>query len=114
MNADLSINHPIKSSSVGAAINVSNKSLNVNLAIDDIGIYGSVTNGNRTNNLGVTINLSELKIGIQHSTDVSYGDSTITNYTNYSINGASIIILYYFLTTGNFNTPTPSPVLGNG
>ena len=114
VNADLSINHPIKSSSVGAAINVSNKSLNVNLAIDDIGIYGSVTNGNRTNNLGVTINLSELKIGIQHSTDVSYGDSTITNYTNYSINGASIIILYYFLTTGNFNTPTPSPVLGNG
>lgn len=94
--------HPIKSSSAGININIVNFTLDLSVALDDIGISGSLTNGNTTNNFGVKLNLSELKIGFEGSTAIQWDNTTETAYTNASISGWGIAAAYILATTGQY------------
>ena len=94
--------HPIKSSSAGININIVNFTLDLSVGFDDIGISGSLTNGNTTNNFGVKLNLSELKIGFEGSTAIQWDNTTETAYTNASISGWAIAAAYILATTGQY------------
>ena len=94
--------HPIKSSSAGININIVNFTLDLSVGLDDIGISGSLTNGNTTNSFGIKLNLSELKIGFEGSTAIQWDNTTETAYTNASISGWAIAVAYIFATTGQY------------
>ena len=94
--------HPIKSSSAGININIVNFTLDLSVGLDDIGISGSLTNGNTTNSFGVKLNLSELKIGFEGSTAIQWDNTTETAYTNASISGWAIAAAYILATTGQY------------
>ena len=94
--------HPIKSSSAGININIANFTLDLSVGLDDIGISGSITNGNTTNSFGVILNLSELKVGFEGSTAIQWDNTTETAYTNASISGWAIAALYILVTTGQY------------
>ena len=94
--------HPIKSSSVGININIDNFTFNLSLGLDNIGISGSSTNGNATNNFGIRMNLSELKVGFESSTAIQRDNITETAYTNASVSGWAIAAAYILLTTGQY------------
>ena len=94
--------HPIKSSSAGININIVNFTLDLSVGLDDIGISGSLTNGNTTNSFGVKLNLSELKIGFEGSTAIQWDNTTETALTNASISGWAIAAAYILATTGQY------------
>ncbi len=95
--------HPIKSSSAGININIVDFTLDLNLALDDIGVSGSWTNDKTTNCFGLKINLSELKVGFEVSTSIQWDNNTTdTVYTNASVSGWAIVAAYYFVTTGQY------------
>ncbi len=94
--------HPIKSSSAGININIIDFTLDLSLGLDDIGISGSLTNGNSTNSLGIKLNLSELKVGFEGSTAIQWDNTTETAYTNASINGWAIVAAYILVTKGQY------------
>ena len=94
--------HPIKSSSAGININIVNFTLDLSVGLDDIGLSGSLTNGNTTNSFGVKLNLSELKIGFEGSTAIQWDNTTETAYTNASISGWAIAAAYILVTTGQY------------
>ena len=92
--------HPIKSSSAGININVVDFTLDLSVGLDDIGICGSLMNGNTTNSFGMKLNLSELKVGFEGSTAIQWDNATETAYTNVSVSGWMIAAVYILITTG--------------
>ena len=70
-----------------------------------------MANGVTTNSFGIKANLSELKIGFEHSTAIKWDNTTETTYNNVSISGWSIAAAYIFATAGQ---PMPSPSYAYG
>ena len=104
--AEGSMDNLVGSSSVGVRLNVSDFSLDIGLALDDIGITGSITEGTKTTSFGITANLTSFKIGITGETSISWDNVSEASYWNLSISGWTIIFLYCWLTTGQ---PVPAP-----
>ena len=98
--------HPIKSSSAGIKINIAKFTFDISMGLDNIGISGSLSNGNTTNSFGLKANLSELKVGFEGSTAVKWDNNTETTYTNVSVSGWAIAAAYVFITTGQ-SMPSP-------
>ena len=86
----------------------------ISVAADDISVFGSLTNGDKTQNFGMKTNLSELKSGYEWSTTVHDGNTSTTNYTNVSLNGMAIIYAFAFVTTFVMTgQPAPIPIYAN-
>ena len=109
--SDYNANHPIKSSSAGLKFNIKDFSVKINLAIDNISISSSIENGNTTNSLGLKVNLSELKLGVESSTSIKWDETTDTENVNISANAWAIAAVYVFLKTGQ-TAPSPEVVYG--
>ncbi len=105
--ANKSVEQPIKSSSAGIKINVSDFTLDLSFGLDNIGLSGTRSNGDVSNSFGLRANLSEFKVGFESSTAIHWDDRTGTNYTNVSVDGWTIIAVGIFVTTGQY-VRTPS------
>ncbi len=103
----MDVAHPIKSSSGGINLNIGNFTLNMSIGLDDLGISGSLVNGNTSSCFGIKANLSELKVGFEYSSAVEWDNTTETTYTNISFNGWFLAAAAIFGTTGQ-SIPTPS------
>ena len=103
--SNLNSNNPLLSSA-GLKINISDFTLNVNLAIDNIGVYASIADGDRTDSFGIRANLSEFKVGFEETSSVKW-DNDITEevYTNVSVNGGFLIAACMLVTTGQPVSP---------
>ena len=99
-NGDLQ--NPGTGSSAGISINICDFSLNLNVGFENIGISGSVANGNTTDSFGVKLDLSKLKIGFEGSEAIQWDNTTRTTYTNVSVSGWSLLAAYYYVTTGQY------------
>jgi len=100
-------NHPVKSSTVGLKLNIRDFSVDLSLGLDNIGLNGSLSNGNKTGSLAYRINLSELKIGYEMAESIELEDDLTENYyINAGVSGGFIFIAYAFLTTGQY-VPLP-------
>ena len=90
--ANRELSHPKLSSNVGIKIKIDKVALNIKLALDDISVSGSLTEGNITNSYGVKVNLSQLKAGFESSSSVQWDSiSTTTDYENVSVSGWIIV-----------------------
>ena len=110
--ADGSLDNPIDSSSAGIYVNAKNLTLDIGVALDDIGIKGSINQGNTTTSLAIKLNLSRLKIGLEYSTAESVGGITSTSYTNASVNGWFIVAVCVLVISGQeapYPPAIPSP-----
>ena len=86
-------------SSVGVKLNIKKLAFNISLGLDDIGVTGSYTDGNTTTSMGVTANISELKIGIDGSVSTKVGDDyTYTTYSNTSATFIGFAVAYCLVT----------------
>ena len=91
----------IYSSSIGARINIKDFSIDIGMALDDIGISASMREGNVENSIRLKLDSEKLQLGIESSvtTTNSYGIAT-TQFTNVSINGWAAVYVYIYITTG--------------
>ena len=92
--------HPVRSSSAGLQINIFKFSFKISLGLDNIGISASITNGNKTSGIGVSANLSELKVGIHGYSSISWDNTTTTSYTDVDVNGWFVAAAAVAVTTG--------------
>ncbi len=98
--SNLNSNNPLLSSA-GLKINISDFTFNINLALDNIGVYGSIADGDRTDSFGIRANLSEFKVGFEGTSAVKWdNDITQETYTNASVNGGFLIAACMLVTTG--------------
>ena len=98
--SNLNSNNPLLSSA-GLKINISDFTFNINLALDNIGVYGSIADGDRTDSFGIRANLSEFKVGIEGVSAVKWdNDITQETYTNVSVSGGFLIAACMLATTG--------------
>ena len=104
--ANGNLNKPI-ASTAGVKINVDQLSLQVCVGIDDISVKGLLRDDNSSNSFGARLDLSRLKLGIEYSSSVTWDLTTHTDSVNASINGWTLVFLYYLATTGQ---GVPSPV----
>ena len=89
-------------SSVGLKINIVNFSLDVNLELDNIGITGSIKDGDTTNSLAFMADLTQLKIGAEVGSTVQWDENNSTcTYSNVSITIIGAIAAYCFVATGD-------------
>ena len=96
--------HPIKSSSAGIKINVSDFTLDLSLGLDNTGLSVTRSNGEVSNSFGLRANLSELKVGFEGSTAIKWDNTTTeTAYTNVSVSGWAIAAAYIFAETGQYS-----------
>ena len=102
--ANRNAEHPIKSSSAGIKINISSFTFNINLSLDDLGISGSIVNGDTTNSIGIKANLSEVKLGVESSSAVKWDNATETTYANVYISGWAIVAAVVSAVTGQVVT----------
>ena len=94
-------------SSAGLKVNIESFTLNVILGLDNIGISGSVKDGDTTNSFSIKADLSQLKVGFEGSTTVKWDENTnITSYTNANVSGWAIAAVYILIQTGQW---VPSP-----
>lgn len=93
------------------AINITSFTLDISLGLDDIGISGSIKNGDTTNAFGISADISQFKVGFEASSTVKWDESTdVTSYTNASITGWGIAAVYIFATTGQWvSSPQHQP-----
>ena len=105
--ANCDAEHPIKSSTAGIKINISNFTLDISLGLSNIGISGSIRNGNNTDSFGFKANLSEFKVGFEGSSSIKWDNTTETAYTNVNISGWIIAAAFAAVTTGQY-IPSPS------
>lgn len=98
--------HPIKSSSVGLKINISNLTLDGSFGLDNTGLFASYTTGNQINSLGLRVDFSNVKVGIEFSTAIQWDSTTQTNYANVSVSGWWILATYLAATSGQ-SMPQP-------
>lgn len=90
-------------SSAGAKINIANFTLNIGLGLDNIGISGSIKDEDTINSFGVSMDISQFKVGFESSTTVKWDENTdITTYTNASVTGWGIAAVCVFITTGQW------------
>ena len=68
--------HPFKSSTAGANINIGSFTLDLSLGFDNIGISGSLANGDTSSSFGLRLNLAEFKIGFESSTSITFTTTT--------------------------------------
>ena len=95
-----SLDDQVFSSSVGFKLNYPNLTVTFNLAGDNIGIYGSISKNNAIDSLGLRVNLTQLKIGINSSSSVTNNNCTVTDYWDFDVSG--LMIAYaYLLVSGN-------------
>ena len=101
-------------SSAGININIASFTLDISLGLDDIGISGSIKNGDTTNAFGISADISQFKVGFEASSTVKWDESTdVTSYTNASITGWGIAAVYIFATTGQWvSSPQQQPAFG--
>lgn len=99
--------HPIKSSSVGLKINISNLTLDGSFGLDNTGLFASYTTGNQINSLGLRVDFSNVKVGIEFSTAIQWDSTTQTNYANVSVSGWWILAAYLAATSGQ-SMPQPA------
>ena len=71
-----------------------------NIGLDNIGLVGSWIKGNQTSSWGIRVNLSEFKVGIEYFTTIQLDKSSQMNYTNISVSGWWIYIIYSAVTNG--------------
>ena len=83
-------------------VNIDDFTLDTSLSLDNIGVYGSLTNGDKTTGFGIRLNLSEFKIGIQGSVATRSGDKIDASYTNISVSAWAVVAAYYYVKTGQF------------
>ena len=96
--------HPIKSSSAGIKINVSDFTLDLSLGLDNTGLSVTRSNGEVSNSFGLRANLSELKVGFEGSTAIKWDNTTTeTAYTNVSVSGWAIAAAFIFAETGQYS-----------
>lgn len=89
-------------SSVGLKINIVNFSLDVNLGLDNIGITGSIKDGDTTNSLAFMADLTQLKIGAEVGSTVQWDENNSTcTYSNASITIIGVVAAYCFAATGD-------------
>ena len=90
-------------SSAGLKINISSFTLDISLGLDNFGISGSIKNEDTINAFGIKADISQLKIGFEHSYTVKWDESTdITSYANASISGWGIAAAYIWTKTGQW------------
>ena len=77
--------------------------LDTSFALDNIGVSGSVISGSDTSSLGLVVDLTQLRAGLEFSNATTSGNITTTHYTNVSLNFWSIVALYLLLTTGQWS-----------
>ena len=94
-------------SSVGARVGGNSNALNFSIGVNNTGIYYSSSNENTTNSFGIKMDLSELKIGFESSTAITWDTTTETTYSNCSISFWAIAAGYILITTGQL-MPTPA------
>ncbi len=107
--ANNNMDNPVKSSSAGMKINIFNLHLTVNMGLDDISLSLATTSEDTTTRLGVKLNLSELKVGLEGSTSTSSPDTNITetNYFNVDVSAWLILATYYYLQSGGVYIGSP-------
>ena len=89
-------------SSVGLKINIVNFSLDINLGLDNIGVTGSVKDGDTTNSVALMADLTQFKIGAEVGSTVQWDENNSTcTYSNVSVTIIGIIAAYCFATTGD-------------
>ena len=98
--ANYDAKNPVASSSAGLNVTVNSFNLNVNLALDDVGIYLGVINGNTKNSIGLKIDLSSFKIGIEKATETRSEKRITTHSTNVSISGWVLLMGLVYVSTG--------------
>ena len=102
------LNETILNSAVGINININAFVLNFNLSLSDIGVYGSIVNGDVTQTVGVNINPAKLRIGVEGSTTYRVDDNlSEKTYFNANVNIWFIVAMYCFVTTGQ-SAPVPA------
>lgn len=99
-----------------AGIKFGNETANVkiNLALDDISIPATTKFGKSvtSSSSGIRIDLTKLQVGFERSTTTSKDGFSIVNYTYYSLNGNSLLLLAQLIKTGNVSfggSPAPQP-----
>lgn len=63
---------------------------------------GSLINGNTTKSLGIKLNASELKVGFEGSTVIQWDNTAETAYTNVSLSGWALVVVYVYVKTGQY------------
>ncbi len=96
-------------SSIGINFNIADFTLNINLGVTDIGIYGSIKKGNTSSGFGLKTDFSKLRIGFEGFTTIQSDNTTETTFTNVSINGWALLLFYELVTNGS---ASHSPVYG--
>ena len=75
--------------------------LNLSLGLDNIGLSGSIKNGDTTNSFGVTADLSQLKVGFEGATTIKWDENKdVTDYTNVSVTAMGVVAICMLATTG--------------
>ena len=104
--------HPIKSSSAGVKFNIDKYSAIISFGLDNVGIYATSTEGDETNSLGVRLNISKLKVGIEASTTTAKKwDEAETVYSNGSFSLWFLAALYGYVTVPDSSSAL-SPAFG--
>ena len=98
-------NNKILSSSAGVKVNIGSYTANLNIALDDVSLMGSIRYENTSYSIAVKVNLSELKIGLESAVTQNIENKMEKQYTNVSVNGWFLAALAYAVVTGN---PMPS------
>ena len=101
--------NPIISSSAGIKFNFPNgDTIDISFGLDNLGVSFSSTSKEHTNSVGLRLNLSEIKLGLESSISTQWDSATQTAYTNVSGSGWPLLALAYFISTGQ---PLPSNAL---
>ena len=78
--------------------NVDKHAIQLNVSSDNTGLYINKRNGNITKSFGYRMNFSRLEFGFEGGSSERFGDTTISEYTNVSVNASTIVYalcLYY-------------------
>ena len=95
-----SVENPL-TSSAGLKINISSFTLKISLGLTNLGISGSVRNGDVTKSYGIKADIVGLKVGFEESSIVWDGNNSVTTTTDFYISGLWMYMIYELVTTGN-------------
>lgn len=88
-------------SSAGVKFNIVDLTLDISLGLDNLGISGSLLNGDTTSTFSIHADVSQLKVGLEFASTIKWDENThSSNYTNCSVTGVGIIAACVFATTG--------------
>jgi RHS repeat-associated protein len=96
-------------SSAGLKVNVSSLTINASFGLEDLGISGSINNGDTSRSLGIVADLTQFKVGVEGSTTAKWdANADIAHFTNVSVSGWAIAAACVLVGTGLW-APTPQP-----